>query len=277
MFRHKYVVLMILAALLMPGFAIGPAPAAAPADAIAKIKDEGMNRSQAMATIRYLTDVIGPRLTNSPAQKRANQWTKDQLEKWGMKNGTVDPWGEFGRGWEVKRFSASFSTPAENGPFRAYPKAWSPSTAGPITGDAVFVDATDEAGLEKFKGKLKGAIVFTSGARPVSDIFKPTATRETDENLSKMEDAKPQGPLTQPQPQPNAQAVAAQQFNARKNRFYFEEGAAVLVDSGFGVDGGTIRVWELACRRPPRAQLRRQDSEQRRRMLRQLFRSLRPR
>ncbi len=249
MFRHKYIVLMVLAALLMPGFAIGQAPAAAPEDAIGKIKDEGMNRSQAMATIRYLTDVIGARLTNSPAQKRANQWTKEQLEKWGMKNGAVDPWGEFGRGWEVKRFSAQFATAEENGPFRAYPKAWSPSTSGPITGDVVFIDAKDEAGLEKYKGKLKGAIVFTADTRPVSDIFKPTATRTTDDELAKLENAKPVKP--QPQGTPNPQAIAAQQWNMRKARFYFEEGAAVLVDSGFGVDGGTIRV--MGASLPPNA------------------------
>lgn len=248
MFRQKTIVIVFFAALLAPGLAIGQAPAVS-ADAMAKLKDEGMNRSQAMATIRYLTDVIGARLTNSPSQKRANQWTKEQLEKWGMKNAMVDPWGEFGRGWEIKRFSASFSTPGESGPFRAYPKAWSPSTAGVVTGDVVFVDATDEAGLEKYKGKLKGAIVFTSDSRPVQDIFKPTATRSTDEELDKLESAKRAGP--QPQATPNASLIAAQRFNMRKSRFYFDEGAAVLVDSGFGVDGGNIRV--MGASLPPNA------------------------
>lgn len=249
MFRQKYGVLVVLSALLMPGLTIGQAPASAPEDAIAKIKDEGMNRSQAMATIRYLTDVIGARLTNSPGQRRASRWTKEQLEKWGLKNAAVDPWGEFGRGWEIKRFSASYSTAEENGPFRAYPKAWSPSTAGAITGDVVFVDATDEAGLEKYKGKLKGAIVFTANPRPVSDMFKPAATRVTDEELAKLENSKPAAP--QPQGTPSPQALAAQQWNMRKSRFYFEEGAAVLVDSGFGVDGGTIRV--MGASLPPNA------------------------
>lgn len=250
MFRRKSIVSVFITALIAPGLIIGQAPAAAPADAIGKIKDEGMNRSQAMATIRYLTDVIGPRLTNSPGQKRANQWTKEQLEKWGMKNAMVDPWGEFGRGWEIKRFSASYSTPGENGPFRAFPKAWSPSTAGPVTGDVVFVDATDEAGLEKYKGKLKGAIVLTANPRPVSDIFKPTATRVTDEELTKFENSKPAA-APQPQGTPSPQAIAQQQWNMRKSRFYFEEGAAVLVDSGFGVDGGTIRV--MGASLPPNA------------------------
>jgi hypothetical protein len=225
--------------MLAPTLIFGQAAAPA-SDAVAKIRDEGMSRSEAMKTIRYLTDVIGPRLTNSPNQRRANQWTKQQLEKWGLQNAAIDPWGEFGRGWELKRFSATYSTDQETQPFRAYPKAWSPSTNGPITGDVVFVDATDEAGLEKYKGKLKGAIVFTAPERPVQDVFKATASRNTEEELAKMESAKPQAP--QAQPSPNAQQLAAQQFNQRKNRFYFEEGAGVLVDSGFLVDGGTIRV-----------------------------------
>jgi carboxypeptidase Q len=244
----KVIVLFIFSALLTPAMSLaqGMAPAS---DAISKIRDEGMNRSEAMKTIRYLTDVIGPRLTNSPNQRRANQWTKQQLEKWGLQNAAVDPWGEFGRGWELKRFSATYSTAQETQPFRAYPKAWSPSTNGPITGDVVFIEATDEAGLEKYKGKLKGAIVFTANERAVQDVFKPTATRNTDEELAAMEAAKPAAP--QAQPSPTAQQIATQQFNARKNRFYFEEGAAVLVDSGFLVDGGTIRV--MGASLPPAA------------------------
>ena len=245
---YRFIVLLVFAALLAPTIVLGQGAAPAP-DAIAKIRDEGLNRSEAMKTIRYLTDVIGPRLTNSPNQRRANQWTKQQLEKWGMQNAAVDPWGEFGRGWELKRFNATYSTPQETQPFRSYPKAWSPSTNGPITGDVVFVDATDEAGLEKYKGKLKGAIVFTAAERAVQDVFKPTATRNTDDDLAKMEAAKPAEP--QPQASPSAQQIATQQFNQRKTRFYFEEGAAVLVDSGFLVDGGTIRVMGAAL--PPLA------------------------
>ena len=34
-------------------------------DAIYKIKDEGLNRSQVMTTVSYLTDVYGARLTGS--------------------------------------------------------------------------------------------------------------------------------------------------------------------------------------------------------------------
>ena len=247
MLRNKTIVLTIFAALLLPAFTLGQTAAQAE-DPIGKIKDEGMNRSQAMATIRYMTDVIGPRLTNSPGQKRANQWTKQQLEKWGLKNALVDPWGEFGRGWELKSFSATVKAGEQTTAFRAYPKAWSPSTPGPVTADVVYVDATDEAGLAKYKGKLKGAIVLTAPDRPVQDIFKPTATRQTDEALTALENATR---TPAPQSTPNAQQLAAQQFANAKTRMYFEEGAAVLIDSGFGVDGGAIRV--MGASLPPLA------------------------
>ena len=48
------------------------APAKDPNDPIERIKDEGMNRSQVMQTLSYLSDVIGPRLTASPGMKRSN-------------------------------------------------------------------------------------------------------------------------------------------------------------------------------------------------------------
>ena len=62
------------------------APAKDPNDPIERIKDEGMNRSQVMQTLSYLSDVIGPRLTASPGMKRSNEWTRDQLTKWGLQN-----------------------------------------------------------------------------------------------------------------------------------------------------------------------------------------------
>src|SRR5205823_363748 len=48
-------------------------------DAVAKIKEEGLNRSQVMTTLSYLTDVHGPRLTGSPGIRRAQEWTQQQL------------------------------------------------------------------------------------------------------------------------------------------------------------------------------------------------------
>ena len=71
-------------------------------------------RSQVMKTLSYLSDVIGPRLTASPGMKRANEWTRDQLTKWGLQNAHLEPWGPFGRGWTLKKFSAQVSRAARD-------------------------------------------------------------------------------------------------------------------------------------------------------------------
>src|SRR6266478_7371707 len=175
MMLRRYSVVLLLLSLVLPSIILAqqptPAPAATqpagqqapardPNDPIERIKDEGMNRSQVMQTLSYLSDVIGPRLTASPGMKRANNWTRETLEKWGMQNARLEAWGPFGRGWSLKRFSAQVVDPL-NIPLIAYPKAWSPATKGPLTGDVVYLDAKNEADLAKYKGKLKGAIVLT--------------------------------------------------------------------------------------------------------------------
>src|ERR1035438_9309331 len=71
-------VLTLLALTTLPGaFAQVPTPEgpAEATNAIARIRDEGLNHSQVMQTLSHLTEVIGPRLTGSPNLKRANEWT----------------------------------------------------------------------------------------------------------------------------------------------------------------------------------------------------------
>src|SRR5690606_14106507 len=69
-------------------------------DAIHRIKAEGLGNSQVMDTLSWLTDVHGPRLTNSPGMRAAADWAKQRMEEWGLSNVHLAPWGPFGRGWE---------------------------------------------------------------------------------------------------------------------------------------------------------------------------------
>ena len=227
------------------------APAPDPNDPIVRIKDEGMNRSQVMQTLSYLSDVIGPRLTASPGMKRANEWTRDQLTKWGLQNAHLEAWGPFGRGWTLKRFSAQVIEPTAI-PLIAYPKAWSPGLASPVTADVVYFDAKTEADLEKFKGKLAGKIVLTALTREVGAHFDALGTRLNEKELLALADA--------PEPRAgggrgnfgnNPTARAAAEFAAAKLRFFQAENVAVLVDPGRG-DGGTIFVQSASVPQPPR-------------------------
>src|SRR5205814_4298561 len=94
-------------------------------DRIARIRDKGLNHSQVMETLSYLSDVIGPRLTGSPNLKRANEWTRDRMTAWGLANSHLEAWGPFGRGWSLKRFSAQIIEPQKI-PLIAFPNACSP-------------------------------------------------------------------------------------------------------------------------------------------------------
>jgi len=249
--RYAAVILLSLS-LLAPSASFAQAPATDANDPIARIKDEGLQRSHVMETLSYLSDVIGPRLTASPNMKRANEWTRDQLTRWGLENAHLEAWGPFGRGWSLKRFSAQVTEPQAI-PLIAYPKAWSPALENALTAEVVYVDAKDEKDLERFKGRLHGKIVLTAPAREVKAHFEAPGTRLDEKSLLALADS--------PAPQPQRgggggggrgeQFRLAQQFNAAKYMFFQSEGAALLVDPSRAGDGGTIFVQSATVPQPP--------------------------
>jgi hypothetical protein len=216
----------------------------APKADIDKIRDEGLNRSQVMQTLSYLTDVIGPRLTNSPNMKRANEWTRDTMAKWGMQNAKLEPWGPFGRGWSLKNFLAEVVEP-QTFPVIAYPKAWSPSTSGAVTAEVVYFDAKSDGDLDKFKGKLNGKVVLTTpDVRELKAEEKALASRRSDEDLSKMAAATsasrpPQAPPSEEERKKQREQLM---FSIKRSNFLLNEKPAVIVDSSFRGSGGTIFV-----------------------------------
>jgi hypothetical protein len=219
-----------------------------PNDPVQRIKDEGMNRSHVMETLNYLTNVIGPRLTGSPSLKRANEWTRDRLTGWGLSNAHLEAWGPFGRGWVLKRFSAEVVEP-QAFPLFAYPKAWSPPTDGPLTAEVVYVNATNEQELEKYKGQLRGKIVLNGGVRDLKAHFDPDAVRATEKQLLDLANEPDPAlrPPRRPQNAPDFRAAAL--FNAAKMKFYQDEGVALLVDPSRG-DDGTIFVQQVTVPQP---------------------------
>ena len=297
MFRRQIAALTLLLALLVPYAAFGQQPQGPqqppdPNDPIVRIKDEGMNRSQVMQTLSYLSEVIGPRLTASPAAKRANEWTRDTLAKWGLQNAHLEAWGPFGRGWTLKHFSAQVVEPQDI-PLIAYPKAWSPgvkvtpeaaNTPSPkskknmslsppaqppgsvVTADVIYLDAKNEADLDKYKGQLKGKIVLISQPVEVKAVFDPLGTRRDEKNLLALANANPPGPgggfgggggggggrggagLTQQERQ--QQLFQQTVFTAKRMNMLVDEGAAVAVDVSPRGTGGTIFVQQATVAQP---------------------------
>lgn len=156
---------------------------------VSKIKNEGLNRSQVMDILSMLTDVHGPRLTNSPGYRKAADYAKSALISWGVQNVHADTWDEdFGRGWSLKKFSLQALSPVYS-PLIAYPKAWTPGVKGVVQGEAIYLDIKKEEDLANYKGKLKGKIVLFSLPTPVKPGFKPDATRLNDSTLLQMANA----------------------------------------------------------------------------------------
>ena len=277
----------LCASLLMVAvmFVVPASAQMSPADfdtaAVSKIKDEGMNRSQVMETLSWLTDVYGPRLTNSPEYKQAADWAAGKLREWGLQHVYYDNWGPFGRGWTLKKFSVNVSG-VRSFPLIAYPKAWSTGLRGAVSGDVVYLEAETEDELQKYKGKLKGKFVLLGNPREVNAHFEPQAVRLADSVLLQMANADIQRQgggqrfgnaaimrmppaqrdsalrATILQMNPNAKEadvqnfiriMAAQALGPVKLEFVQREGAVAALDAGRG-DGGTIFVQQATVPYP---------------------------
>ena len=249
MFRRKLIGAALIYAFLVPTFSFSQSGVyTAPKTDIDKIKDEGMNRSQVMQTLSYLTDVIGSRLTGSPNLKRANEWTRDTMTKWGMVNGKLEAWGPFGRGWALKSFSAEIVDP-QTLPVLSFPKAWSPSTKGSVTSDVVLVDIKKDEDFAKYKGQLRGKIVLLAPSRELKADFGGMGARLSDDEVAKLAAApdpndpkKPAAPAVDFSSPQMAPRIARFMLGLKMMNFLVEEGAAVAVDNSGNGSGGTIFV-----------------------------------
>ena len=158
-----------------------------------KIKQEGLKNSQVMNIAFHLTDESGPRLTNSPGFLRAANWAKDELTRMGLVNATLEPWGDFGKGWEQTRCFVAMTAPYYV-PMIAIPRAWTGSTPGKkmISSDVILIKAKDSAELyQKYAGTLKGKIVMLYSRDTLKPSFEPDGVRFSHEALDKMANAKP--------------------------------------------------------------------------------------
>jgi carboxypeptidase Q len=179
----------VAAALFLAVFAAPSLPSreAVDRDVVNRIWLEGTNHSCVMSYLSYMTDVLGPRIPGSPAYNKACAWAVKTFTELGCLNAAVEPAGEFGPGWSSEYISAHMTEPSYM-PILAFAKPWTGSTRGKIVGSPVRVLLETRADLEKYRGKLKGAIVFTKPARPTHPSFKPAASRYTEADLKELEE-----------------------------------------------------------------------------------------
>lgn len=210
---------LFAAALLASAMPV--AAAAAPdgdSAAIARIIDEGMNRSEAMTTASALMDRIGPRLTNSENHRKAESWAMDLFKQRGLANVHVEPF-DFGVGWNLDSYSVAMVTPRAL-PLTAIPVAWSPPTSGTVQAPVVIAPMSREEHFAEWKGKLAGKIVLVSLPGQTSESKGPVFQRFTDADIAALDT------YTKPDFDPDAPAIQV------RNRRFFGKLAAFLKAEG---------------------------------------------
>ena len=112
---------------------------------------------------------------------------KDELTKIGLVNAALEPWGEFGKGWQQEKCYVAMTSPYYVS-FIAVPRAWTGSTPGKkiFNGEVMLIKAKDTTELLQYAGKLKGKIVMTWSPAVLKPSFEPDAGRFADSSLEKM-------------------------------------------------------------------------------------------
>jgi len=213
-------------------------------DALGKIRMEGLRNSKVMDIAFHLTDVSGPRLTGSPGFMRAANWAKDELTKMGLVNANLEPWGEFGKGWQQEKCYVAMTAPYYV-PFIAIPRAWTGSTPNRdlFKGNIVMVKAKDSVELMKYEGTLKDKIVMTWSAAELKPSFNADAERFSDSALAKMV-VSTSG--TRPRQQGDSVQRAAMMsrfaFQRKMSDFLAKEKPALVLSMNANGNDGTVFV-----------------------------------
>jgi hypothetical protein len=232
------IVLAILVVSMVAHSQVRP-PDAADAAMLNRIWLEGTNNSRVMEHLSWLTDVFGPRIPGSPAYNKAAAWAVQRFTEIGLAGAVIEPAGELGLGWSYEYVSAHMIAPSYM-PILAYPRPWTGSTKGKITGSPVLALISSKADLDKYRGKLKDAIVFLKDPRPVHPNFNAPAKRLDDKDFKELQDT----PIpVKPAKLGGSTPEGGLKWEELEEFFKSEEvGALVEPSSGSRSDFGTVRV-----------------------------------
>jgi carboxypeptidase Q len=164
-----------------------PAVAAPDLAMVARITDEAMNHGEVVETAAYLSDRIGPRMTNSPGMRVAERWTQEKFKGWGLTNVRTEGF-DFGRGWSIDTASVTMVSPRRMS-LRTLPVAWTPATpAGGITAPVIIAPMRKPRDFAEWAGKLKGRIVAVSYPRAPKDADEAAFKRLDAEAIGKLDE-----------------------------------------------------------------------------------------
>lgn len=209
-------------------------------DMVNRIRDEGLNRSKVMETAAYLTDRIGPRLTNSPQARQAGEWTRARLAEWGLASAHLESWGPFGRGWSYEQAVVRIVSPVST-PLVAVPKAWTPGTQGAVRGPVMRVKIEKDADVEALKGKLAGRVLLVSEPREIKDLDKPLFDRYSSEELEDLALYGPDRRRREGPPMDRESVLRRTRLQKRLRAFFKEEGVLATLEASER-ERGIVRV-----------------------------------
>jgi hypothetical protein len=290
---HKVFGVVLAMGLVVGGWAHSQAPVIDEA-VNARIRAEGMERSQLLQTLHMLTDRFGPRLTGSPNHEQAARWAVEQLTAWGLVNGRLDPWNFDRDGWFNVEASGHIVSPVpDNLVFEVL--AWTPSTKGIVTAPAVSLTlptgparegggprpgpTADElaAYFTTMAPRVKGAIVLVGSPAVVPFRETTPARRRDDAQVRAQYDPAPddgagrqggrrggggRGGRGGGGDSAGPARLSAAEVSTRLNAFLLEQGAAVRLLDG-AREHGQIRAFNYSgydvTKTVPTAVLRNED------------------
>jgi hypothetical protein len=197
---------------------------------VAKIREEGLQRSRLAETLSYMTDVLGARLTLSDGMTRSQAWVKAELERMGLTNTVIEPFMDYGVSWDNEYVSLHLLEP-DYQPMVGYPLAHTPGTDGRRALKVVIADVRTAQDLEQHRGRLAGTAVLSTPPAPVDLArIREGVPRRSEEELKALEEEVLREPPPQPGPPRNPELLRSQDRMA----FYAAEGVAVVLECNSG-------------------------------------------
>ncbi len=198
---------------------------------VARIREEGLQRSRVMDFESYMTDVLGARLTLSRDMQRAQTWVQAELTRMGLVNVAAEPFMDYGVPWDNEFVSLHMLEP-DYSPMVGYPIAHTPGTDGRVVAQAVIVDLLVRDDLARYRGTLRGRAILSTPPATI-DLAPLTSgvPRRTDAELRALEETviAPDRPA-RPRQVPRPDLLSAEE----KLAFYRAEGVAAVLQCESG-------------------------------------------
>jgi hypothetical protein len=217
-------------ALLLATAAFAADPVPIDWETVARIREEGLQRSRVADLESYMTDVLGARLTLSEDMKRAQAWAMDEMRRIGLVNVAAEPFMDFGAAWDNEYVSLHMLAP-DYQPMVGYPIAHTPGTPGKLTVEAVIADVQTREDMESLRGRLRGkAVLWTAPATVDLTPLVNGTQRLTDAELRAREET-----VIAPRPAGGRRIANPALVSAEERMAFFKaEGVAAALESQSG-------------------------------------------